>query len=108
MDIISGKIIHSQSFKSAIGYENKTAVVVGIGSSGCDVAIELRFDLQVFEIFFRRSSFLTISHFHDFKNYKFFLIQYAVMFAIKLIWLSGLEVGFGIELALMAYLLIIR
>jgi cation diffusion facilitator CzcD-associated flavoprotein CzcO len=41
---ISGEIIHSRSFKSATGYENKTAVVVGLGNSGCDAATELRFE----------------------------------------------------------------
>ncbi len=41
---ISGEIIHSRSFKSATGYENKTAVVVGLGNSGCDVVTELRFE----------------------------------------------------------------
>jgi dimethylaniline monooxygenase (N-oxide forming) len=44
MDIISGEIIHSRSFKSATGYENKTAVVVGLGNSGGDAAVELRFE----------------------------------------------------------------
>ncbi len=43
MNQIKGEIMHSRSFKSAVDYENKTAVVVGIGNSGCDAAVELRF-----------------------------------------------------------------
>ncbi len=42
MNKILGEIIHSQSFKSATGFENRKAVVVGLGNSGSDVAVELR------------------------------------------------------------------
>lgn len=38
---LQGKIIHSHSYKSHVGYEDKTVVVVGIGNSGVDVAVEL-------------------------------------------------------------------
>ncbi|CAD6191392.1 unnamed protein product [Caenorhabditis auriculariae] len=36
-----GKIIHSHSYKDHRGYEDKIVVVVGIGNSGGDVAVEL-------------------------------------------------------------------
>ncbi|XP_067661853.1 flavin-containing monooxygenase 5-like [Haliotis asinina] len=36
-----GKIMHSQDFKHAKGWEDKKAVVIGIGNSGVDTAIEL-------------------------------------------------------------------
>ncbi|XP_054152421.1 dimethylaniline monooxygenase [N-oxide-forming] 2-like [Oppia nitens] len=42
--LFKGKIIHSRDVRSQLNlkeYENKTAVVVGIGNSGCDVAVEL-------------------------------------------------------------------
>ncbi|CAJ0935891.1 unnamed protein product, partial [Mesorhabditis belari] len=40
-DKFSGKIIHSHSYKDHRGYEDKTVVVVGIGNSGGDIAVEL-------------------------------------------------------------------
>uniref|UniRef100_A0A0K0EIU2 Flavin-containing monooxygenase n=1 Tax=Strongyloides stercoralis TaxID=6248 RepID=A0A0K0EIU2_STRER len=36
-----GKIIHSHSYKDHKGYEDKVVVVVGIGNSGGDIAVEL-------------------------------------------------------------------
>ncbi|CAI4227124.1 unnamed protein product [Auanema sp. JU1783] len=36
-----GQIIHSHSYKDHRGYEDKTVVVVGIGNSGGDIAVEL-------------------------------------------------------------------
>uniref|UniRef100_A0A0N5CH67 Flavin-containing monooxygenase n=1 Tax=Strongyloides papillosus TaxID=174720 RepID=A0A0N5CH67_STREA len=40
-DKFQGKIIHSHSYKDHKGYEDKTVVVVGIGNSGGDIAVEL-------------------------------------------------------------------
>ncbi|EFP10703.1 hypothetical protein CRE_03531 [Caenorhabditis remanei] len=40
-DEFKGRIIHSHSYKDHRGYEDKTVVVVGIGNSGGDVAVEL-------------------------------------------------------------------
>ncbi|RWS18395.1 Dimethylaniline monooxygenase-like [N-oxide-forming], partial [Leptotrombidium deliense] len=37
----NGKIIHTRSFKTAKEFENKVAVVVGIGNSGADAAVDL-------------------------------------------------------------------
>jgi hypothetical protein len=48
---ISGEIIHSRSFKSATGYENKKAIVVGLGNSGCDAAVKLRFHFLLNNVF---------------------------------------------------------
>ncbi|XP_033728016.1 dimethylaniline monooxygenase [N-oxide-forming] 5-like [Pecten maximus] len=36
-----GEVIHSQEYKTSIQYENKRVVVVGIGNSGGDIAVEL-------------------------------------------------------------------
>ena len=36
-----GKIIHTHDYRSHVGYENKRVVVVGMGNSGLDVAVEL-------------------------------------------------------------------
>jgi len=41
MDVFQGKQIHSHSYKDHVGFENKSVVVVGIGNSGADVAVEL-------------------------------------------------------------------
>uniref|UniRef100_A0A914D3N6 Flavin-containing monooxygenase n=1 Tax=Acrobeloides nanus TaxID=290746 RepID=A0A914D3N6_9BILA len=40
-DSFKGKIIHSHDYKSCQGYDDKVVVVVGIGNSGGDVAVEL-------------------------------------------------------------------
>ena len=40
-DEFEGEIMHSQDFKHAEGWKNKKGLVVGIGNSGVDVAIEL-------------------------------------------------------------------
>uniref|UniRef100_A0A8R1DWI1 Flavin-containing monooxygenase n=1 Tax=Caenorhabditis japonica TaxID=281687 RepID=A0A8R1DWI1_CAEJA len=40
-DEFKGRIIHSHSYKDHRGYEDKIVVVVGIGNSGGDVAVEL-------------------------------------------------------------------
>ncbi|KAK6043593.1 Flavin-binding monooxygenase-like protein [Cooperia oncophora] len=36
-----GKLVHSHDYKDHIGYEDQTVVVVGIGNSGADIAVEL-------------------------------------------------------------------
>jgi len=36
-----GKVIHSHDYKKPTGFEDKRAVVVGIGNSGVDVAVEI-------------------------------------------------------------------
>ena len=36
-----GKMVHTHDYKSHVGYENKRVVVIGIGNSGGDVAVEL-------------------------------------------------------------------
>ncbi|VDM40357.1 unnamed protein product [Toxocara canis] len=40
-ELFKGRIIHSHSYKDHQGYEDKVVVVVGIGNSGGDVAVEL-------------------------------------------------------------------
>ncbi|ELT88397.1 hypothetical protein CAPTEDRAFT_172206 [Capitella teleta] len=40
-DVFKGKIVHTHDYRSHIGYEDKRVVVVGIGNSGLDVAVEL-------------------------------------------------------------------
>uniref|UniRef100_A0A915EFB0 Flavin-containing monooxygenase n=1 Tax=Ditylenchus dipsaci TaxID=166011 RepID=A0A915EFB0_9BILA len=48
-DIFQGKIIHSHSYKDHVGYEDTTNVVVGMGNSAVDVAVELsRIGKQVY------------------------------------------------------------
>lgn len=37
----AGKITHTHSYKTSAGYEDKTVVVVGVGNSGADAAVEL-------------------------------------------------------------------
>lgn len=41
MDIFKGVQMHSHSYKDFKGFEGKTVVVVGIGNSGGDIAVEL-------------------------------------------------------------------
>jgi dimethylaniline monooxygenase (N-oxide forming) len=36
-----GKILHSHDYKEPHGYENKRVVIVGMGNSSGDVAVEL-------------------------------------------------------------------
>ena len=36
-----GRLIHSHSYRKPNGYEDKTVVVVGIGNSAGDIAVEL-------------------------------------------------------------------
>jgi dimethylaniline monooxygenase (N-oxide forming) len=36
-----GRLIHSLHYKESNGYEQKRVVVVGIGNSGADIAVEL-------------------------------------------------------------------
>lgn len=43
-----GRILHSHSYKDHRGYEDKRVVVVGVGNSGGDIAVELsRISAQV-------------------------------------------------------------
>ncbi|KAL6722866.1 hypothetical protein Aduo_017944 [Ancylostoma duodenale] len=37
----SGKLVHSHDYKDHKGYEDQTVVVIGIGNSGADIAVEL-------------------------------------------------------------------
>ena len=47
----SGQRIHSHSYKSHVGYEDKRVIVIGVGNSGGDIAVELsRISKQVEEI----------------------------------------------------------
>ena len=49
MDKFKGKVVHSHDYKDFHGYEDKRVVVVGIGNSGGDAAVELsRTASQVF------------------------------------------------------------
>jgi dimethylaniline monooxygenase (N-oxide forming) len=41
LDKFQGKIMHSHSYKDHNGYEDKRIVIVGIGNSGGDIAVEL-------------------------------------------------------------------
>ncbi|KAK3087078.1 hypothetical protein FSP39_001367 [Pinctada imbricata] len=41
LDKFKGKVIHSHDYKDSRGYEDKRIVVVGIGNSGGDAAVEL-------------------------------------------------------------------
>ena len=41
MDQFQGKFIHTHDYKHHVGLENKKVIVVGIGNSGGDVAVEL-------------------------------------------------------------------
>jgi len=48
-DKFKGKVLHSHAYKDQKGFEDKTVVVVGIGNSGVDVAVELsRHSKQVY------------------------------------------------------------
>ncbi len=40
-DNFQGQMVHTHDYKSHKGYENKRVVVIGIGNSGGDVAVEL-------------------------------------------------------------------
>lgn len=40
-DTFKGKILHSHSYRSHKGYEDKVVVIVGVGNSGGDLAVEL-------------------------------------------------------------------
>lgn len=41
LDTFKGEIIHSHDYKTLTGYEDKRIVVIGIGNSGGDAAVEL-------------------------------------------------------------------
>lgn len=41
LDRFKGKVIHTHDYKNAMGYEDKRIVIVGIGNSGGDAAVEL-------------------------------------------------------------------
>ncbi|KAL3870667.1 hypothetical protein ACJMK2_038712 [Sinanodonta woodiana] len=41
LDKFKGKVIHSHDYKDSRGYEGKRIVIIGIGNSGGDVAVEL-------------------------------------------------------------------
>ena len=41
MDDFQNRIIHSHDFKNALAFQDKRVVVVGIGNSGGDIAVEL-------------------------------------------------------------------
>ncbi|WAR30988.1 FMO5-like protein, partial [Mya arenaria] len=48
-NLFKGKIIHSHDYKNSLSYEDKRVVIVGIGNSGGDAAVELsRVASQVF------------------------------------------------------------
>ena len=40
-DVFEGRVIHSLDFRNHVGYEDKKVVVVGIGNTGGDIAIDL-------------------------------------------------------------------
>lgn len=40
-DDFQGQVIHTHDYKIPKGYEDKRIVIVGIGNSGADVAVEL-------------------------------------------------------------------
>ncbi|RWS24687.1 hypothetical protein B4U80_09456 [Leptotrombidium deliense] len=42
-ETFKGKILHTHSYKTSTGFEDKVAVVVGIGNSGGDVAVDLSY-----------------------------------------------------------------
>ena len=41
LDSFKGKVVHTHDYRDHVGYEDKRVVVVGIGNSGGDVAVEL-------------------------------------------------------------------
>ena len=41
LDSFKGKVVHTHDYRDHVGYEDKKVVVVGIGNSGGDVAVEL-------------------------------------------------------------------
>jgi len=41
MEKFKGRLIHSHSYKDHDGYEDQRVVVIGIGNSGGDIAVEL-------------------------------------------------------------------
>lgn len=40
-DKFQGRVMHSHSYKDAVGFDGKRVVVVGVGNSGVDIAVEL-------------------------------------------------------------------
>ncbi|KAK5976602.1 Flavin-containing monooxygenase [Trichostrongylus colubriformis] len=54
-----GRVIHSHSYRSHIGYEDKVVVIVGAGNSGADLAVELsRIAKQVVYLATRRGTWV--------------------------------------------------
>lgn len=41
MKSFKGSIIHTHSLKKAAGYEDKTVLIIGIGNSAVDAAVEI-------------------------------------------------------------------
>ncbi|MEQ2179279.1 hypothetical protein GOODEAATRI_023065 [Goodea atripinnis] len=44
IDIFKGRYFHSWEYRSAKDLEGKRVVVVGIGNSGCDIAVDIRYN----------------------------------------------------------------
>ena len=40
-DVFKGRIVHTLEYRDHRGYEDRTVVVVGIGNTGCDIAVDL-------------------------------------------------------------------
>lgn len=41
IETFKGKVMHSHDYKNSNGYENNRIVVIGVGNSGVDAAVEL-------------------------------------------------------------------
>lgn len=41
MEKFKGEIVHTHDYKYSAPYKNKTAIVVGVGNSGIDAAVDL-------------------------------------------------------------------
>lgn len=74
LDKFKGRVVHSHSYKDHTGYEDKRVLIVGIGNSGGDIAVELgRIASQVRTVAFPNS-----------KNnpYHFLTLRFLVIFNI--------------------------
>lgn len=57
-NVYKGRLIHSNEYKDHSGYEDKTVVVVGIGNSGGDIAVELSRVCKMVYLATRRGSWV--------------------------------------------------
>ncbi|GMS87854.1 hypothetical protein PENTCL1PPCAC_10029, partial [Pristionchus entomophagus] len=63
-DKFGGRVMHAHEYKDWRGFENQTIVVVGVGNSGCDIAVELSRVAKQVHLVSRRGTWVYNRIFH--------------------------------------------